>query len=492
MKRMLAVCATIAALDCAAAAAPDAGKTIAMKGSATGAPPCTSCHGAQGEGNAAAGFPRLAALGQSYFVRQLDAFAHDRRKSPVMAPVAKALDPAQASAVARYFSSLPAAATPAPPRDAATSGALLAQAGRWSESRLPACNQCHGPDGSGVGDSFPPLLGQPAAYIKAQLVAWHDGARAPGPQALMKTVASKLSVADMDAISGYFGGAAPAAGAAPPAGTIRDAAQVAHKDGFTPPPESAIPDDEFGKLVRRGKAIFIDTKKNAAAFVGNDLNCVNCHLDAGRLAGSAPLWGAYVAYPQFRSKTGRIDDYADRLQGCFQFSMNGKAPPLGSDVLRALEAYSSWMATGAPVRTRMAGAGYAKVARPTGGGDHARGARLYEERCALCHGAAGAGQRARNVQVFPPLWGSRSFNWGAGMHQLNNAAAFVAANMPLGQGGTLDAAQAWDVAYFMDAHERPQDPRFTGSVAETRRKYHDSEDSLYGLTVKGQVLGAGR
>ena len=45
------------------------------------------------------------------------------------------------------------------------------------------------------------------------------------------------------------------------------------------------------------------------------------------------------------------------------------------------------------------------------------------------------------------------------------------------------------MAVFMNSHERPQDPRFKGSVAETRKKYHDTDDSLYGMTVNGHVLG---
>jgi thiosulfate dehydrogenase len=73
---------------------------------------------------------------------------------------------------------------------------------------------------------------------------------------------------------------------------------------------------------------------------------------------------------------------------------------------------------------------------------------------------------------------------------VNNAAAFIHANMPLGKGGSLSEQDAWDVAYFMDAHERPQDPRFTGSVAETRKRYHDSPDSLYGIEVNGHLLGS--
>jgi len=53
----------------------------------------------------------------------------------------------------------------------------------------------------------------------------------------------------------------------------------------------------------------------------------------------------------------------------------------------------------------------------------------------------------------------------------------------------LTDQQAWDIALFMNSHERPQDPRYTGSVQETRRKYHDSPYSMYGMTVNGHVLG---
>lgn len=107
-------------------------------------------------------------------------------------------------------------------------------------------------------------------------------------------------------------------------------------------------------------------------------------------------------------------------------------------------------------------------------------ARSTRSIAALCHGADGQGQSSNGKTVFPPLWGTQSFNWDAGMHELQNAAGFIKANMPLGLGGTLNDQQAWDVALFMDSHERPQDPRFTGSVEATRTKYHDSPNSMYG------------
>ena len=55
------------------------------------------------------------------------------------------------------------------------------------------------------------------------------------------------------------------------------------------------------------------------------------------------------------------------------------------------------------------------------------------------------------------------------MSSINNAAGFIKANMPFSQGNTLTDAEAWDVASYVDSQERPQDPRFNGSIAETRK-----------------------
>ena len=260
---------------------------------------------------------------------------------------------------------------------------------------------------------------------------------------------------------------------------------------FTPPPLSAIPDDGFGAMVRQGEAIFRDTPAHAAAFTGNQLSCQNCHLDAGRLADSAPMWAAWVSYPAYRSKNKHVNTFEERLQGCFRFSMNGKAPPLGDPTLVALEAYSYWMAHGAPTGGKLVGAGYPKLPKPAQGWDYARGKAVYSEHCALCHGTEGQGLLVDGKTWFPPLWGPQSFNWGAGMSRLDLAAGFIKANMPLGNPYTLSDQQAWDVAYYMDSHERPQDPRYLGTIEATREKFHAGPYEVYGRTVNGHLLGAG-
>jgi thiosulfate dehydrogenase len=302
--------------------------------------------------------------------------------------------------------------------------------------------------------------------------------------AIVMVLAPTLTLAPL-AAQAADGGAVPSAACA--ASSTPGAAQAQH---FTPPAETAMPSGDFGQSVKLGEQIFIHTKEYAGQYVGNSLNCASCHLDAGRKADSGPLWAAYISYPAYRSKTGHVNSFAERMQGCFDYSMNGKAPPLGDPVLVALESYAFWLAKGAPVGTDLAGRGYPKLAAPAQKPDYARGAQLYAQHCALCHGAGGQGQSVDGKTVFPPLWGAQSFNWGAGMHEIQNAAGFIKANMPLGLSGTLTDQQAWDVATFMDSQPRPQDPRFTGSVEATRAKYHDSPWSMYGKTVNGHMLGS--
>ena len=272
--------------------------------------------------------------------------------------------------------------------------------------------------------------------------------------------------------------------------SVVSAAADTSRPPYTPPPDSAIPAGPFGDMVRRGQAIFTDPSANASAYVGNSLKCSNCHLDAGRLANSAPLGPAYLLYPAFRTKDHHVDTYAERLRQCFRYSMNGKEPPLGDDVLVALETYSYFLAKGAPVGTIVQGQGYLKLPKPAQTADFVRGGSVYGSKCASCHGADGAGQKAGGQTIFPALWGTDSYNWGAGMTSVANAAGFVKANMPLGQGDSLSDQEAWDVALYLDSHERPQDPRFTGDVATTRKLFHDSPMSMYGQTVNGVLLGA--
>ncbi len=193
--------------------------TITRQGNGRGAAPCMACHGVDGAGRASAGYPRLAGLDAAYLQKQLEDFASGSRSNPVMQVSASALDADERRALARYYSRLPlppALAAPATLPPAADSvGAVLATRGRWA-SQVPACVQCHGPGGVGVGAHFPPLAGQPATYIAAQLKAWQQGSRHNDPLQLMQHLSAALSAQDIHAVADWFAAQPlPAPGTAP-------------------------------------------------------------------------------------------------------------------------------------------------------------------------------------------------------------------------------------------------------------------------------------
>lgn len=193
------------ALACGSVRA-QSGEQIAKAGNAAGAPACVTCHGITGQGQAAAGFPRLAGLNPGYFVKQLHSFNDGTRANPIMAPVAKLLSVADAQALAAHYAVMPVVdATESAAAEASLipGGQTLAKNGNWKNG-VPACAQCHGATGLGVGATFPQLSGQSAVYISNQLLAWQAGTRKNDPMGLMHGVALKLSASDVSAVAAYY------------------------------------------------------------------------------------------------------------------------------------------------------------------------------------------------------------------------------------------------------------------------------------------------
>jgi cytochrome c553 len=149
-------------------------------------------------------------LPADYLTEQLADFANGTRQQPAMAAIAKALPIDARVSVATYFASLPAPTTAVQHPSTNPIGEELALHGNWNED-VPACVACHGDQGSGVGNRFPPLAGQPVTYLRAQLDAWKNGKRPPGPLGLMSDVARRLGDQEVDAVSTYFASLPPLA-----------------------------------------------------------------------------------------------------------------------------------------------------------------------------------------------------------------------------------------------------------------------------------------
>mgnify|MGYP001086526757 CR=1 FL=1 len=211
-KSLLAGCLTLSALSTAQAdALLDQGKKIYTQG-IEGAPACLACHGAQGEGSAAANFPYLAGQGAAYLREQLQSLADGGRQNAIMKPIASALSAQQRQAVTAYIVSLPSPWDPAKLSalaqtypDAKDAGAWLANRGDWSR-QVPACTQCHAAGGVGVGERFPAIAGLSKTYIVEQFKLWRQGQRPDGPGELMGGIAKRLDDAQIEAVATYFAG----------------------------------------------------------------------------------------------------------------------------------------------------------------------------------------------------------------------------------------------------------------------------------------------
>lgn len=452
---------------------------------------CTQCHESRRDGPVGMTVPRIDGLNSGYLEHALRSMTRREWHSPIMSPIAGSLSRAQIKALAAYYAkrASPVQVKAVSGQNSWRAGWLLATQGDWQE-RVPACTLCHGRDGVGIGRHFPRLAGQSAAYIRFQIYAWRGGTRRDDPLGLMAAISKRLKKAQIKDVALYFSRLPGKFKPLRRDGLRNSTGFIDGHGRFVPPLKTDIPPGPFGKMVRLGADIFVHTRDYAGRFAGNALSCENCHIDAGRLANSAPMWAAYIAYPAYRKKNRRVISFGQRLQDCFRYSMNGKAPSRASRVLLALETYSFFLARGAPTGKALKGRGYLELSDPKQGMSYSRGRTVFQHYCALCHGENGQGRHTENGgQGFPPLWGGESYNWGAGMANIELAAGFIKANMPLGLGGFLTVQQSWDVASYIDSHIRPEDPRFDGSVSATREKYHNSPTSMYGRVVNGILLG---
>ncbi len=139
--------------------------------------------------------------------------------------------------------------------------------------------------------------------------------------------------------------------------------------------------------------------------------------------------------------------------------LNGIAPPLDSPEVRALVAYSQWLANGKPAGVELPGRGFPTLGRTGSDPNPLRGKAVYAKRCSVCHGESGEGRKdpAGNY-IGPPVWGMHSYAKGAGFHEVDLLAGFLKANMPLGKADLTDQ-EALDVAAWIDLQERWPDPR---------------------------------
>ncbi len=227
-----------------------------------------------------------------------------------------------------------------------------------------------------------------------------------------------------------------------------------------PPDVEDIPYSKYGDMIELGRNIFINTQEYASRFVGNGLNCSNCHLQEGRKPHAAPLWAAYPMYPMYRDKNRQVVTFQERLQDCFRYSLDGIAPTLDSLEIQALTTYAHWLSSGVPMGTILPGRGFTRIDKSHDPSPF-NGEVLYQQQCAMCHGEDMLGKKFKDRPgyMFPPLAGSDAYNKAAGMNKIKTCASFIKANMPLGKPFTLTDDEALEICVVIWLQDRPFDPR---------------------------------
>ena len=255
------------------------------------------------------------------------------------------------------------------------------------------------------------------------------------------------------------------------AATAAAQAQAISPPVWTVPEVGALPDDDHGRLVRRGRDLITATYAHigpevpdpAKRFAGNNLACSNCHLNAGTKKFGLPLFGLVELFPQYSARLGAEITIEDRVNSCMTRSMNGRTLSTDGPEMQAMVAYIKFLSSGVPAGKVLSGLGTGAMPELNRAADPVRGKTIYAKACLACHNTDGSGIR-RSLPtsdlgyMVPPLWGPDSFNNGAGMARLITAANFVHFNMPHGTdylNPQLTVAQAWDVAAYMISQPRP-------------------------------------
>lgn len=197
------------------------GELIALSGGDAGAQgACVTCHGLRGEGDGNL-VPRLAGLDPGYFARQIEFFARGQRRHPQMSWIAGRMDWPARQRLAAYYAELPVPAEVLGPIEDCPAAILYLEGD--PERGIEPCAACHGAGGEGVGRGNPPLAGQPAPYLAAQLRAWRSGERYGDPLGAMTHVSRLLAEPEVDRLARHSA-ALPGASANPalPAACLRE------------------------------------------------------------------------------------------------------------------------------------------------------------------------------------------------------------------------------------------------------------------------------
>lgn len=231
------------------------------------------------------------------------------------------------------------------------------------------------------------------------------------------------------------------------------------------PELSEIKDDKQRELVKYGRELIMHTSRylgpnGTVENLSNGLNCQNCHLDGGTKPWGNNYSAVASTYPKIRARSGQMEGIEKRVNDCFERSLNGRALENDSREMKAIVAYMKFLGKNVKKGESPEGSGITKLDFLKRPADPVKGASIYADKCASCHGANGEGMLTLDQKeyTYPPLWGLNSYNSGAGLYRLSRLAGYVKYNMPFGASflePQMTDEDSWDVAAFINTQPRP-------------------------------------
>ena len=168
---------------------------------------CAVCHGADGNSINPI-WPKLGGQHASYIVKQLENFKNGERVNAQMAGIVAALSLQNMNDLALYYESQKANFGSAK-KEFVDIGQKIYRAGD-REAGIAACMACHGPAGSGNPSAiYPSLSGQHAKYTISQLKMFKTGERNNDENSVMRSIAKRMTEAQIEAVSEYLQGLQP-------------------------------------------------------------------------------------------------------------------------------------------------------------------------------------------------------------------------------------------------------------------------------------------
>lgn len=232
------------------------------------------------------------------------------------------------------------------------------------------------------------------------------------------------------------------------------------------PTENEILNEKNATEIAYGKDLIVNTshyfgnKGIVKPMNTNGMNCQNCHLEAGTKTFGNNYSGFMANFPKYRARSGKIESPEKRINDCFERSLNGKPLAENSKEMKAMIAYMTWVGKNVPKKSKPLGVGFKEITLLDRAANPNLGKILYEKKCASCHQANGEGvlNEQKSGFTYPPLWGNKSYNDGAGLYRISNFAKFIKYNMPQGvthDNPILSDEEAWDIAAFVNSQTRP-------------------------------------